>query len=203
MVRLGILLFATIALFKCTSVYKVHEINGIDINAIKGDTNFPLRIDGLYSLYDTTMMECGEKVKDHYIIYSPLIFINQNNAIWDNNLGYLDNKALSLNNYEEYPRFENNVGVFKIRNDTIIAKLPINLYGGGMRQLKYEAYFQGVIKNKNTIVDWHIIPPYPKANKRLNDDFQFLKTPHTFHFIEGKELIGLNSLYQQRLKQGG
>lgn len=199
--RFGLIFFVTILIMQCNSVYDVHKLEGLDLSFIDFKDSSSLRFDGLYTLYDTSMLECGVKNNQHYAIYSPLIFINPKQVIWQNGLGYFDNKALSLTNYIDYPNFEKFVGDYVFNNDTLLAKIPITLYGGGMRQKIYEAYFQGVVKNKDTILNWRMIPPYPKANERLNGNFHFLKTPHMLHFIESKDLSGLDSLYQQKKKK--
>ncbi len=197
-----VFLFLVFNLISCTSYYKVHVIDGKDLSELKSDTTSVLRTDGLYSLYDDDAKGRLDTNKyKRFAVSRPLIFINENKAFWHNHIGYFDNQALHLSNYEMLPQFDIFIGDYVIRNDTIIAKLPVILNVGGGGLSTYEAYFEGVIQNSDTIIDWHIIPPYPKVNMKFNNDLHFLKTPHILTFIESKELLGLDSLYQKRLRE--
>ncbi len=199
--KFAMLSMLSLTFCECSSPYKVHTIDGVDLSSIKSKTKVEIRSDGLYSLCDASTSTNSEKPVNYYI-YSPLVFLNDSVGRWKNYAGYYNDEPLRMDFYTQLGKhFEIGVGRYVLSSDTLFAKLPITLYGGGMRQQIYEAYFQGTLKNRDTIVDWHMIPPYPKANRRLNDDFDFLKTPHMLYFIESKELLGLDSLYQvQRYK---
>ncbi|HRP91207.1 MAG TPA: hypothetical protein PKX92_14360 [Edaphocola sp.] len=119
--------------------------------------------------------------------------------VFNNGLGSYNNHFLKLKSYEN----RNGIcGKYTIEGNVIFATdIPITLVAWGGRMKIYYANFEGIIKNSDTILNWHMIPPYPKANKRLNDNFKFEITPKTLYFIESKELLGLDSLYKQKLKE--
>ncbi len=188
-------------LVSCRSNNYVHPIEGELFGQQSSVVNVDLRHDGLYTLHDTSLMECGVKVNDHYKIYSPLLIINDTALRWGNYVGYFDNQPMTFEFYEQFlgKHFESRVGKYLLRNDTLLAKIPIILYGRGRRQEIYEAYFEGIVKNRDTILSWQMIPPYPQANEKWNDGFQFLKTPHMLCFVESEELLDIDSLYKERL----
>jgi hypothetical protein len=152
---------------------------------------------GFYSAIDVEIDTFKEKFKT----ITPLTVINKQKANFWLECNFND-AAFQLEYYANTQRFTDYVGDYVIRNDTIWAKLPILLDGRGMVPKIYESYFQGKVKNRDTIVNWRMIKPFPKANKNLNqEDLRFLTKPHKLYFIESKELLGLDSLYQQRLKE--
>jgi hypothetical protein len=190
-----IILSAALVIIAGCHPYKVYKISGIDLNAIQADTTFRFRTEGLYSAIDAEIDTFEEKFKT--II--PLIILNNQKAILINE-AYSHNATLHLKHYFVH-NFTDYVGDYVIRNDTIWAKLPILFNGRGMIPKIYESYFQGEIKNRDTLVNWRMIRPFPKINRNLNEDFEFLTKPHQLGFIESKELSGLDSLYQQKLKE--
>ena len=186
----------TLTLILSCNPYEVHKISGIDLSTIQADTTFRLRSDGLYNTIDVEA-EAFKKLKP----YRPLIVLNTQKSIFMNEINFND-IALRLEFYTKFLRFMDDVGDYVIRNDTIWAKIPISLNARGMTPEIYETYFQGEIKNQDTIVNWRMIRPFPKANKNWNEEsFEVLTKPHQLHFIESKELLGLDSLYRQRLKE--
>jgi hypothetical protein len=194
MMRFIIFLISFGILISCHP-YKVYKISGIDLNSIQADTTFRLRSDGLYSAVDIEIDTFEEKFKT----ITPLIVLNTQKNILIN-YAYSHDAALHLKHYVVH-NFIDYVGDYVIHKDTIWAKIPIILDGRGGIPKIYESYFQGELKNRNTIVHWRMIRPFPKANRNWNDEsFRHLTKPHTLCFIESKELLGLDSLYQQQLK---
>ncbi len=195
--RIIIFSILLIVLISCQP-FKVRRIRGgIDLNTIQSDSVSILRSDGLYTHAHGEFINVGERHK----IHRPLILLNRKKAIKENVGSCTDYRDLQLITYFSWPRFTDGVGDYVVKNDTIWVKTPIELNGAGMTPFLYEAYFQGEIKNRDTIVNWHMIPPYPKADRKLNNYFKDLVKPTELYFIEGKELLGLDSLYQQRLKE--
>jgi hypothetical protein len=194
--RLIIYLFVSILMGSC-NFNKIYRITGIDLDSIRPDSTSLIRFDGLYSLYETSAGQKGERYKT----YSPLIFLNSQKVKWGIYGGSYNFDDLKLSTYRKYPFSANDVGDYVVHDDTIWAKIPVDLYGRGGLMTTYEVYFQGGLKNRDTIVNWHMIPPYPKVRKMEKENFKFLLKPNMLYFIEGKELLGLDSLYQQRLKE--
>ena len=157
-----------------------------------------LRSDGLYNTYDTSLMPCGERIDIHYNIYSPLYILNERNAIYLNKLGDKGTLISSLSYFKNLKYFQDIVGTISMKNTKIEATLPISLHVWGMRLKTFEAHFEGEVKNQDTIINWHMVVPYPKAPKKFNGNFKDLITPKLLYFIESKELSGLDSLYKER-----
>jgi hypothetical protein len=194
--RLIIFSIALVIIVGCHP-YKVYKISGIDLNAVQADTAFRLRSDGLYNTVALEIDTFEQKFKT--II--PLVILNNQKATLTDEANFND-VAFRLEYYVNTRLFTSYVGDYVIRNDTIWAKLPVLFYGTGMIPKIYESYFQGEIKNRDTIANWRMIRPFPKADRKLNDiSFRNLTKPHQLYFIESKELLGLDSLYRQRLKE--
>lgn len=113
----------------------------------------------------------------------------------------MDFSDLSIEYYTKFREFPKSVGSYSIIGRTITADVPIGLYVWGMRVKLFEAHFTGTLKNSDTILDWRMVPPYPKAPKKFNGDFKDLIAPKMLYFMESKELLGLDSLYRQRLRE--
>ena len=61
----------------------------------------------------------------------------------------------------------------------------------------HEAYFKGTMLNNDTIVDWHMVPPYPNEDVKVNNNFEFFTQPKLLYFIENPEMKQLDSLMLQ------
>ncbi len=107
----------------------------------------------------------------------------------------------TMNYLKSLKKIQESVGLISIENGIIKAHLPTTFYLRGMRQKTFFAYFEGEIKNRDTIVNWRMVEPYPKAPRKFNDDFKELIEPKLMYFIESKELLALDSLYQSRIKE--
>jgi hypothetical protein len=169
-------------------------------NFTSEDTEMILRCDGLYNTYDTSKLRCSLQINERYVIYKPLIILNSHNLKHSTPGGSLDSNNLTFEFYANLINFTKLVGNYYINNDTLRAKTPVYLYAPGMRLKLYECNYIGIIKNRDTITDWHIVPPYPKANPKFNENFHDLLEPHTLYFIKSTALSKLDSLYQIRLK---
>ena len=189
----------TLTIIVSCQPYKVRKINGIDLSSIQADTTFKLRSDGLYNCIDTLVYD--DIPKEKFERSTPLTVLNIQKAILGSQRRFND-IHFHLEGYNKFPRFTDYVGDYVIHNDTIWAKLPIVFNGRGGMVILYESYFQGEIKNRDTIVNWRMIRPFPKVNRDWNAEvLDQLQKPHQLYFIESKELEGLDSLYQQRLKE--
>ena len=194
--RLTIFSIVLIIVISCHP-YKLYKIKSINLNIIPADSITRLRSDGLYSAIASEIDTFQQKFQT----ITPLMIVNNRKATLTYEINFND-AAFRLSYYINTRRFIDYVGDYVIQHDTILAKLPIMFYGTGMIPKIYESYFQGEIKNQDTIANWRMIPPFPKANKKLNEDgFKYFKKPHQLYFIESKELLGLDSLYRQRLKE--
>jgi hypothetical protein len=73
----------------------------------------------------------------------------------------------------KYLRDEKTWGTYEVKSDTINACLYIPYYDNANYIHYLQTNFQGIIKNKETIVQWHIMKPYPKFNKKLSNMYRF------------------------------
>lgn len=67
-------------------------------------------------------------------------------------------------------------GTYSIVDDTIKAIVYVPYYDAFAHYI--QTNFQGIIKDKNTILNWHVVKPYPKLKKNLFEGFQYLLNRH-------------------------
>ncbi|MEO6189062.1 MAG: hypothetical protein ABIO44_00570, partial [Saprospiraceae bacterium] len=57
------------------------------------------------------------------------------------------------------------------------------------------ANFKGYIKNRDTIIDWKMVAPFPKkVNLKWNEIFTQNKLPKTLYFMKNNAIRALDSL---------
>lgn len=141
-----------------------------------------IRTDGLYSTYDTSSSRCG-KAHDIYKVVHEIVFLNDSDIFYNSRM-----VSYSLPNY--YYRFYElsaalRIGKYKIVGDSVFANIPTQFYKRG-NIIKYaNANYSGYIKNRDTIVGWRIVPPYPDINMKFNDDvFPSDTTPKMIYFVK-------------------
>ncbi len=147
---------------------------------------------GIYNTYDTTLLPCGVKRSilyktDHFIVFLQKSRIYRNGLVSQSNIFFKDD-------YYKQNVDSNRLGKYKIKDDTIHAIIPTSFALRGMRMKYFDAYFQGYIKNADTILDWKMVPPYPKVNPKFNDYFTYELTPKLLYFIKNNAVIYLDSL---------
>lgn len=101
------------------------------------------------------------------------------NSLWLDSLGYLDaNKKFGTQKKSHL----NNWGVYDISKDTIKAIIYIFSYDAGNPM--FQSNFEGVIKNSDSILNWHLVPPYHKIllKKKNKFQFDFFTTPQNLYF---------------------
>lgn len=143
-----------------------------------------IRFDGIYNTWDTSRLAgSGERMCD---VYKSLNF----SFFTPNKKAYSVKGATMDYSFEECKFYgtlnSKDFGEYKIIGDSIFASIPTVFILGGMRykQLKNPAHFRGYIKNRDTILDWHIIPPYPlRMRKFIREQNAFLITPHVLYFM--------------------
>ena len=191
MVKSGLM----IIMIGCTSLMNANEKDYLPPgkNTNGGDVD-SLRHDGVYALYDTALsLNSDRKWSEIHNIYSPLIVVNHQNAIFLNYLNFVDSSVLRIETYKAQGNdFSKYVGTYYVVNDTIFATLPTSLMMVGERRKLILANYRGIIKNRDTIINWQLVPPYPKVNKKHNNDLELLRMPHLLYFVESKELSGLD-----------
>lgn len=156
-----------------------------------------LRTDGAYSLVDSSTGNCGIKRNLRFEFIGPVLFLPNN---------YFLNTNMSLLNSEQvvwrFSKFYQREGVlsqgkYYTQNDSVYLNGYFEFWGDGKSGIMRWAHYRGYIKNRDTIEDWKIIPPYPKINMRLNDYLVEQKTPMTLVFkqVDLKNVIDENRLW--------
>ena len=102
---------------------------------------------------------------DTFYLNYPIFFF-ENGMVMNSRVIFVDTTEanLLLPKGSKYKFSYNIWGVYKISNDTITAKLFLLYVGKGLVKYYSETNFRGIIKNKDTIIQWHMVEPYPKKN---------------------------------------
>lgn len=86
---------------------------------------------------------------------------------------------------DRYSKYKIKYSKFTIKNDSIYTYHAILITVAAGQRVPVWCNFRGYVKNKDTITDWKIIPPYPKdftkSVKKWNAD---LFKPHTLYFVK-------------------
>lgn len=80
-------------------------------------------------------------------------------------------------------------GVFDIHNDTLDVICYSPFYGIGDRLKSHLAHFQGIVKNADTIIDFGMVPPYPKIKWKFNPGAKTVKYTLVFKSLPAKALV--------------
>jgi hypothetical protein len=123
------------------------------------------------------------KYIDTAFLDQPVFFTKKGIVLSRLNLTIL--KATDFEIDSSKAQYKNNTGgwgIYQIKNDTIKATIYIDFMSGGAyaRNQFYECNYQGVLKNQDTLLNWHMVEPYPNINKTIPgnlDYFDFLKQP--------------------------
>jgi hypothetical protein len=163
------------------------------VNPLISDTA-KIRFDGIYNPYDTSITPRGDKRN--------LIYKTDNFIVLFNNGKTYRCSSVSLDSavfQEKYYTFLDSasLGNYKIINDSIFACTPTAFYKWGMRRKFFNAHYSGYIKNKDTIVDWKMVHPYPDVNPKYNFNFIYHTTPRMLYFIKNDAIRCLDSLVGQ------
>jgi hypothetical protein len=182
-------------LSSCFRVYidKPNEINTLfkNILPVNGRVNF----EGIFQKnYEDIIAERSElKYKDSLrtpFLYKPIIFFNS--GIISMSSGYIGNDSLLYYNMDKFgykkKDFGFDWGTFTISGDTINATvyttyeaIPNILMYGGIKKL--QSHFQGVLRNSDNIINWHMVPPYPKVLNRADQINEILESQKPINLI--------------------
>ena len=111
------------------------------------------------------------------------------------NLGIVDTDSANFKSITEKILLKNCYGIswgkFSIENNLIKVNFCYQFFARGLRMKYFDANFEGVIRDENTITNWRMVAPYPKVNNELNKNFEELKISKTLKFVpeEGITLI--------------
>jgi hypothetical protein len=187
MKTLLVIILTCVILFSCYPEKGMVRFSNqpIEIN----DTS-KIRFDGIYNPLDTSLMYNGEKYNEHYTVAN-IYFFNRAGLAYNIRGGWVDSSFMECESFK-VTRPEK-IGAFYIVKDSIFAAIPTTIVRRGMVYRNYIAYFKGRLKNRDTIVDWKIIPPYPvKKSELLKHQNKDLLEPRTLYFIKNDAVDCVN-----------
>ena len=126
----------------------------------KNNDTLKLNFEGAYSK--------AAKTPETFYLERPVYFFK-------NGLVFLEGEGIgkdSLNNdlgMRKYLKNDPVWGTYEITGDTINVSIRY-IYIGGFASYR-QTNFQGIIKDKNTIIQWHVTKPYPKLPKYKFKDY--------------------------------
>lgn len=189
------LLIVTLFLILTSCAYKtktdikpnfVYENQTLDTTKIK--------FNGYYNILDTVLIkdvrrgDYGKRNCDIYKTINLKVFGKTKN-IFNSYRDTKDNSAFSCEFYKEeferYKLYNIDYEKFIIKNDSIYTySLQLITVGAGQRVPVYCNY-RGFVKNRDTIIDWKVIPPYPKDfTKFVIEKNKDLFEPKTLYFVK-------------------
>ncbi|MBL7703318.1 MAG: hypothetical protein JNM14_13795 [Ferruginibacter sp.] len=158
-----------IMIFSCSQTGKISKEFIAELNKPVNVLTDKLRFDGVYHKAN------NPTAKDKYL-YGAVIFFN-------NGMAYSSGSFQSLEEFQQWHQKYGDDkkslqlwGVYNIISDTIKAIIlepyPAGLIGAGKW---YECHYNGIIKNKDSILQWHLVPPYPAVNLKAGENEWLIK----------------------------
>lgn len=186
-----LILIITVILTGCA--YKVKtQIQPLSIiETYKLDTT-KIRFDGYYNnIVDTIFYSNGYKYNfPKSSISDRLVVFNKNKNIYIEGGATIDSSSFTCKYYQDIEIWykthnENYLGRFTIKNDSVYAYAltSIRIRAGGVTDVYCN--YKGYIKNRDTITDWGIVPPYSEDfTKFVIENNKNLLRPHTLYFVK-------------------
>lgn len=156
-----------------------------------------IRYDGMYNVYDTSILNSGYKANEKFTTINEVVFL-KNGTIFRNGGNSIDSLIFGNDMWILIgTELKHSLGEYLIIGDSIYAYTPFQMSIGGGRFKPFNANFSGYIKNKDTILNWRMVPPYPDVDPKLNNYFVNDTTPRTLYFIKNDAVKCLDSLLIQ------
>jgi hypothetical protein len=189
--------FALIIIFTLFSSFKKEKIQGDNLRLLREMLNdtanlrrSKLSFDGFYNTDDTAIcykgsMKYGIRSIDMY--YLSHFFGFYKNGLCFASMGTFKDKAEanSLCVYNRYTEEQNKLfsewGAYRLYNDTIEILCYRQFNKSGDRPHPYLTHYRGIVKNRDTITDFKMVPPYPPVRAKFNNNFSDIK-PHLLIF---------------------
>lgn len=181
-----------IILILTSCAYKIKEPAAKSISFIESyplDTT-KIKYNGFYNkIQDTVVYANNYKYTLAKNSYCDLIVFNKNKNIYITGSLIEYKSALNCKYYEEeykrYSKYEIKYPKFTIKNDSLYTYHSILITVSAGQRVPVYCNFRGFVKNRDTITDWKVTPPYPKdftkSVIKWNAD---LFKPHTLYFVK-------------------
>lgn len=170
--------------------------NCIKIHRLYFSDTLKIRFDGFYNTYDTSLNNNGCNRNDVYTSDHLVIFTKEDRIFRMDGVS-IDSIVFTEDYYRNLK--PKNIGNYWINGDSIFALVPTALFVRGGRLKLFNAYFSGVIKNKDTLINWKMIPPYPDVKPKWNQYFVSDTTPRMLYFIKTESVRYLDSIISSKL----
>ena len=156
-----------------------------------------LQYDGIYSKVDTNRGNDGVAFQNSVAYVHPIRFFE--NRYFASSSGSYDDEDFQKHfKKESYKKnaFKNE-GMYYVQSDSIYMTGKFKFYWTGKIPKFYIAHFRGYIKNKDTITDWKMIPPYPNIDFEANYYLLNRNQPamYTFKPLKFDSVIDPNKLW--------
>lgn len=171
-----------------------------------------LRFDGYYNPYDTTRgyignAPIGERITDMY--YLTNFFSFYKNGLCLAKMGsYRDGAEVnSLCIYNRFTEEQNKGysewGAYKITDDTLEILCYRHFSKRGDLLKSYLTHYRGILKGRDSIVDFKMMPPYPHVNAKINDNFAYEIGPQVLIFKRNpcKAYIDSDAVWLNKYRQ--
>jgi hypothetical protein len=143
---------------------------------------------------------------DKYYSVKPMFFFINGLVIMDNAVSYDSTSYVNfmgskgIINEQTFQAW----GPFSIRHDTIRAIVYHFFFkNAAIGKRKNLAYFEGILKDSATIINWKMVPPYPKVNMEANGGtMESEKKESTLKFVAfpAKANIDSNNVWINKYK---
>ncbi|MBP6456239.1 MAG: hypothetical protein KA275_05860 [Chitinophagaceae bacterium] len=181
---IGLILFTIVCKNKQLPASKYKSLN-IEIDSNESDL---LRYDGIYNLYHISKEDDSLSIlnRSKYFALSPMVFYKNNKVI---KIFFSHYYKSELETY--IPEFIKsgyyNYGNFKIKGYKLNIEMDYHHSINGMQERLFRTYFEGDIKNNDTIINFRMVPPYPsifykKVGQLCNENFEYELSPKMLVF---------------------
>src|SRR5690606_5985067 len=133
---------------------------------------------------------------EHYVTYHSLVFLRNNRTFYFSRAGTRDNRPFKKDFYNNSMLKES--GTYKIIEDSIHATISTMFFAAGNRLIYLKANYIGYMKNRDTILGWKMIPPYPKIKLRFNEFFPEDTTAKMLYFIKNDAVGALEEIANKK-----
>jgi hypothetical protein len=143
---------------------------------------------------------------DTPFLHHPVFFF-KNGLVLNSRVTFVDTNETNklLPEGSKYKFSYNKWGVYNVDKDTIHAIIYLEFKGKGFKSTSVvQCYFEGFIKNKDTILNWRLVEPYPKVSTFANEgQLEFLKTPTDLFFkpVSAKKRINPENAWINEFKK--
>lgn len=161
--------FFSMLMFSCGETRKVSKEFIAKINEPINNLDNKIRFDGVY--HQATHPYAIDKY-----IYGAIIFFDNGTVYSAGSYKSLGEFQLWHQKYGDDKKSMQIWGVYDISSDTISA-LIFTPYPGGLLggEKFYECHFQGIIKNRDSILQWHLVSPFPPVNVKAGENEWLIK----------------------------